>query len=160
LVFDPNVTTLSSAADAFRLAGARNIKYHPESGTAGNQSNDGVIFRLADAYLMRAEASLHTGDAATALADVNKIRVRAGVTAWTSSDLTLASLLDERSRELGWEGWRRQDLIRNEVATGTPYFTGARTPAKTADGTQNTFIFPIPAPEILSNPNLHQNPGY
>jgi hypothetical protein len=160
LVFDPNVTTLSSASDAFRLAGARNVKYHPEAGTAGNQSNDMVIFRLADAYLMRAEASLHTGDAATALADVNKVRARAGVAAWTSGDLTYASLLDERSRELAWEGWRRQDLIRNEVATGTAYFTGARTPAKTADGDQHTFIFPIPAPELISNPNLHQNPGY
>jgi hypothetical protein len=160
LAFDPNVTLLSSAADAFRLAGARNIKYHPEAGTAGNQSNDMVIFRLADAYLMRAEASLHTGDAVTALADVNKVRARAGVTAWTPADLNYASLLDERSRELMWEGWRRQDLIRNEVATGTTYFTGARTPAKTADGDTHTFIFPIPAPELISNPNLHQNPGY
>ena len=160
LVFDPNVTTLSSATDAFRLAGARNVKYHPQAGTAGGQSNDGVIFRLADAYLMRAEASLHTGDVATAVADVNRVRARAGVAAWTSADLTYASLLDERSRELTWEGWRRQDLIRNEVATGTHYFTGARTPAKTDDGDQHTFIFPIPAPELISNTNLHQNPGY
>jgi len=160
LIFDPNVTTLSSAADAFRLAGARNVKYQPQAGTAGNQSNDMVLFRLADAYLMRAEASLHTGDVVTALADVNKVRARAGVTAWTLTDLNLPNLLDERSRELMWEGWRRQDLIRYEVATGTHYFTGARVPAKTDDGTQNTFIFPIPAPELLSNPNLHQNPGY
>ncbi|MBV8391463.1 MAG: RagB/SusD family nutrient uptake outer membrane protein [Mucilaginibacter sp.] len=160
LVFDPNVTSLSSAADAFRLAGARNVKYHPEAGTAGNQSNDMVIFRLADAYLMLAEASMQTGDNATALVAVNKVRARAGVTAWTAGNLTLASLLDERSRELMWEGWRRQDLIRFEVATGQPYFTGARNPAKTADGDQHTFIFPIPAPELISNPNLHQNPGY
>lgn len=160
VIFDPNVTSLSDASGLFRMAGARNVKYHPEAGTAGNQSNDGVIFRLADAYLMLAEASLHTGDVATAVAAVNKVRARAGVTAWTAGDLTYASLLDERSRELMWEGWRRQDLIRFEVATGTPYFTGARTPAKTADGDQHTFLFPIPAPELLSNPNLHQNPGY
>jgi len=160
LVFNPNVTTLSSAADAFRLAGARNVKYHPQAGTAGNQSNDGVIFRLADAYLMLAEASVQTGDIPTALTAVNRVRARAGVAAWTAGNLTLPNLLDERSRELTWEGWRRQDLIRFEVATGTHYFTGARTPAKTDDGDTHTFIFPIPAPEILSNPNLHQNPGY
>jgi hypothetical protein len=160
VIFDPNVTSLSDASPAFRMAGARNIKYHPEAGTAGNQSNDGVIFRLGDAYLMLAEASLRTGDAATALTMVNKVRERAGVADWTAGDLTLPHLLDERSRELTWEGWRRNDLIRFEVADGQPYFTGARTPAKTADGDQHTFIFPIPAPEILSNPNLKQNPGY
>jgi hypothetical protein len=142
------------------MAGARNVKYHPEAGTAGNQSNDMVLFRLSDAYLMLAEASFHTGDVATALTAVNKVRQRAGVAAWTAGDLTLPSLLDERSRELMWEGWRRNDLIRFEIATGTHYFTGPRTPAKTDDGDQHTMIFPIPAPEILSNPNLTQNPGY
>ncbi|MBS1529721.1 MAG: RagB/SusD family nutrient uptake outer membrane protein [Bacteroidetes bacterium] len=160
VIFDPNITSLSDASGLFRMAGARNIKYHPEAGTAGNQSNDGVVFRLADAYLMRAEASMRNGDAASALADVNKIRERAGVADWTAGDLTLPHLLDERSRELMWEGWRRQDLIRFEVADGVTYFTGARTPAKTADGDTHTFVFPIPAPEILANPNLHQNPGY
>jgi hypothetical protein len=120
-----------------------------------------VLFRLSDAYLMLAEASVQLGDMATAVTAVNKVRARAGVTAWTATDLANPkNLLDERSRELMWEGWRRNDLIRFEVATGTHYFTGARTPAKTDDGDQHTFIFPIPAPQILSNPNLHQNPGY
>ncbi|HWZ15398.1 MAG TPA: RagB/SusD family nutrient uptake outer membrane protein [Mucilaginibacter sp.] len=160
LIFDPNITTLSSAADAFRLAGARNVKYTPQSGTAGNQSNDMVIFRLADAYLMLAEASMQNGDPVTALTAVNKVRARAGATAWLPTDLTLASLLDERSRELMWEGWRRNDLIRFQVATGTHYFTGARTPAKVDDGDTHTFLFPIPSPELNSNKNLVQNPGY
>ncbi|HEY8784630.1 MAG TPA: RagB/SusD family nutrient uptake outer membrane protein [Mucilaginibacter sp.] len=158
VIFTPNVTSLSDASGAFRMAGVRNVKYHPEAGTAGNASNDMVIFRLADAYLMMAEASLHTGDLATALIMVNKVRARAGVPLWT--DVTLPTLLDERSRELMWEGWRRNDLIRFEVATGTHYFTGARNPAKPDDGNNNTFIFPIPAPELLSNPKLKQNPGY
>jgi len=160
VVLNPNITSLSDATLPFRMAGARNVKYHPEAGTAGNQSNDMVLFRLSDAYLMLAEASFHTGDVATALTAVNKVRQRAGVAAWTAGDLTLPSLLDERSRELMWEGWRRNDLIRFEIATGTHYFTGPRTPAKTDDGDQHTMIFPIPAPEILSNPNLTQNPGY
>ena len=160
LIFDPNITTLSSAADAFRLAGARNVKYQPQSGTAGSQSNDMTLFRLADAYLMMAEASMHTGDIGTALTMVNKVRARAGASSWGAADLTMQSLLDERSRELMWEGWRRSDLIRFEVATGTHYFTGARTPAKTDDGDRHTFVFPIPSPEIISNHNLVQNPGY
>lgn len=160
LIFDPNVTSISSAADAFRLVGARNIKYHPESGTAGGQSNDMVIFRLADADLMLAEASMHTGDLGTALTMVNKVRERSSAADWTAADLTFDNLLAERSRELMWEGWRRNDLIRFEVATGTHYFTGARNPVKTDDGDQHTFIFPIPAPELISNPNLKQNPQY
>ncbi|MGZ3750073.1 MAG: RagB/SusD family nutrient uptake outer membrane protein [Mucilaginibacter sp.] len=160
LIFDPNVTSISDASAAFRLAGARNVKYHPEAGTAGNQSNDMAIFRLADAYLMLAEASMHTGDMATALTYVNKVRARAGVTAWTAGDLTFDSLLAERSRELAWEGWRRSDMIRFEVATGTHYFTAARAPAKTQDADNHTFIFPIPSQQLISNPNLHQNPGY
>jgi hypothetical protein len=160
VIFNPNVTSISDASGAFRMAGARNVKYHPEAGTSGNQSNDMVIFRLADAYLMLAEASMHTGDMATAVIAVNKVRGRAGVSAWTPADLTWDNMLAERSRELGWEGWRRSDLIRFEVASGTHYFTGARTPAKTDDGDNHTFVFPIPAPELISNPNLHQNPGY
>lgn len=160
LIFQPNFTDLSSSADTFRLVGARNVKYAPESGTAGSQSNDLVLFRLADAYLMLAEASMHTGDNGTALTMVNKVRERAGVADWTGTDLTWDNLLKERGRELAWEGWRRQDLIRFQVATGTPYFTGARVPVKTDDGDTHTFIFPIPAPELLSNGNLKQNPGY
>ena len=161
LIFNPNVTSLSDPSGPFRMAGARNIKYHPEAGTAGNQSNDGVIFRLADAYLMLAEASWRTGDNATALTAVNKVRERAGVADWTAADVTEQNILDERSRELMWEGWRRQDLIRFEMANPAKhYFTGPRTPAKTDDGDTHAMIFPIPAPEIISNPNLHQNPGY
>ncbi|MHB1922272.1 MAG: RagB/SusD family nutrient uptake outer membrane protein, partial [Chitinophagaceae bacterium] len=58
LAFTPVMNQLSNPADTFRLAGVRNIKYFPEAGTSGNQSNAMVIFRLADFYLMRAEAEL------------------------------------------------------------------------------------------------------
>ncbi|HEY6976778.1 MAG TPA: RagB/SusD family nutrient uptake outer membrane protein [Chitinophagaceae bacterium] len=159
LVFSKYVNELSNSTDSFRLAGARNVKYHPEAGTGGNQSNDMVIFRLADAHLMRAEAKLRSGtDLAGALDDVNKIRERAYGSPsynWTAADLTLANLYVERQRELSWEGWSRQDAIR----FGT--FGNARKPGKgvdPADGHLN--IFPIPAPQLSSNPNLKQNPGY
>jgi hypothetical protein len=74
--------------------------------------------------------------------------------------VTLANILAERGRELAWESVRRTDLVRYEVTSGTPYFTAARNPQKTQDADAHTLIFPIPAPQITSNPNLKQNPEY
>ncbi|WP_184545423.1 RagB/SusD family nutrient uptake outer membrane protein [Mucilaginibacter sp. FT3.2] len=160
VVLSPFVNELSNPADSFKYAGARSVKYQPQPGTGSDgTSNDGVRFRLADAYMMAAEAQLHLGDVGDALVNVNKIRVRAGVANLTS--LSYDDLLAERGREFAWEGWRRNDLIRFEVATGTKYFTGARVPGKTQDAADNhTFLFPIPQPQINTNPLLKQNPGY
>lgn len=163
LVISPWVNQLSNPADSFRRAGVRNVKYFPEAGTAGNQSNDMVIFRLADAYLMKAEAEVRAANVTDGLDLVNMVRERAYGDAshdWTMPDLTLDNILSERARELAWEGWRRQDLIRYEVASGKKYFSAARNPGKVADADSHTQIFPIPSPEISSNPNLSQNPGY
>lgn len=160
LVFTANVNSLSDPSAPFRLAGARNIKYHPEAGTSGGQSNDMVLFRLADAYLMRAEAEFRSGNLASARSDVNLVRERAfgeasgGAHDWLISDVTAANLYAERQREMAWECWSRQDAIRFGV------FGNARNPGKTADADAHWQIFPIPAPEIISNPNLKQNPGY
>ncbi|MDN3550458.1 RagB/SusD family nutrient uptake outer membrane protein [Mucilaginibacter aquaedulcis] len=156
----PYINELSNPADSFKFAGARSIKYAPEAGSFPNSSNDGVRFRLGDAYLMKAEADMHLGNTNTALTLVNAIRRRAGVPEWTSADLTFDNLLAERGREMAWEGWRRNDLIRFEVATGTKYWTGARLPGKTQDPDTHTFIFPIPNLQIIANPLLKQNPGY
>lgn len=165
LKFSPYVLQLSNPADTFRLAGLRNIKYFPEAGTAGSQSNDVVLFRYADILLMKAECEVRLGtNLSDALMLVNKIRERAygnNLHDWALLDLTLDNILAERARELAWEGYRRQDLIRFEVASGTPYFSGARTPAKPADpADHHLYIYPIPAQQITANPNLKQNPGY
>lgn len=166
LKFTPVIATLSDPASSFRLVGVRNIKYFPEAGTAGQQSNDMVLFRLADIMLMKAECEVRLGtDKADALSLVNQIRERAYNGSkdydWTMGQLTLDNILAERGRELAWEGWRRDDMIRYEIASGKPYFGAARTPAKTLDPTDHHLdIFPIPAPQITSNPNLKQNPGY
>jgi hypothetical protein len=158
-VLSKYVLELSNPADSFAYAGARSIKYQPQPGTGGaGTSNDGVRFRLADAYMMSAEAALQMGDAATATTNVNKIRARAGLPALGT--VTLDQLLMERGHEFTWEGWRRNDLIRFEVATGTPYFTGARVPGKTADADKHTFLYPIPSIQMATNPLLKQNPGY
>ena len=159
-IISPYVLQLSNPADSFRLAGARSIKYAPQPGTANNTSNAGVIYRLGEAYLIKAEADLRSGDAASALTAVNFIRVRAGVPAWGTADLTLPNLLAERGREMAWETTRRDDLIRFEVADGIPYFTGARIPGKSQDPDKHTFLFPIPQAQMITNSNLKQNPGY
>jgi hypothetical protein len=159
VIISKYVLELSNPADSFAFAGARSIKYQPQPLTSGNASNDGVVFRLGDAYLMSAEAALEMGDAATAVSDVNIVRARAGLPALTT--ITLDQLLQERGREMAWEAWRRDDLIRFEVATGTPYFTGPRVPQKTQDAAdKHTFLFPIPSIQIATNPLLKQNPGY
>jgi hypothetical protein len=160
VILSPYVNELSNPADTFKFAGARSVKYAPQAGAGTNASNDGVVFRLADAYMMKAEAQIRAGVPGDALTLVNAVRKRAGLPDWTSADLTLPNLLAERGREFAWEGWRRNDLIRFEVADNKPYFTGARVPAKAADPDRHTFIFPIPANQIISNKNLIQNPGY
>ncbi|WP_121808195.1 RagB/SusD family nutrient uptake outer membrane protein [Mucilaginibacter kameinonensis] len=150
--------------------GVRSIKYYPDvniiQATRLN-SNDVPVFRLADIYLMKAEAILRgaapttiNGDAQTPLTLVNKLRTRAHAQAATSIDLD--GLLDERARELSWEAWRRNDLIRYglfEKEYPLPVMGG-----KTDDLKMNTDptrrLYPIPSTELKTNPNLKQNPGY
>jgi hypothetical protein len=99
---------------------------------------------------MKAEALLRTGKAAEGLVIVNQIRTNRGATPFAS--LTLDNLLDERSRELYWEGWRRNDLIRFGK------FLGSWT-EKSASGDER-LLFAIPSEQLAVNPNLTQNPGY
>lgn len=171
LAYQPNFTLFSDATAAGRVSGARQIKYYPEAGANGSQSNDVVLFRLADIILMRAEATMRgasVGATGAAVDLVNQVRLRAyGGDAshnWTGANITPANILAERARELAWEGWRRQDLIRFDVADGTHLYDGARggtrSPAKPADAGTHTRLFPIPGPQHSSNPNLVQNPGY
>ena len=135
------------------------------------QDTDFPMFRLADAYLVYAEAHLRGGtggDDATALGYVNAIRTRSGdVTAGNApgiialGQLTLDFILDERARELYWEGHRRVDLIRFGKFTGGDYLWPWKGGVK--DGISidaKRAMFPIPAADIGSNPNLDQNEGY
>jgi hypothetical protein len=127
---------------------------------------DYPMFRLADAYLMYAEVYLRGGGGieATAVDYINLLRERAyGDTSGniTGADLTLDFVLDERARELYWEGHRRTDLIRFGVFTGGDKvwsWKGGSLPGGTTD--VHFDLYPIPARELLANPNLTQNPGY
>lgn len=127
---------------------------------------DFPMFRLADAYLMYAEAYLRGagGDEGTALGYVNDLRQRAyGDDSGniTAGELTLDFILAERSRELSWEGHRRQDLIRFGEYTGSSYIWAWKGGSADGQGTDaHLALYPIPASELVANPNLQQNEGY
>jgi len=142
---------MTDADPEFQVAGIRSQKYEIQRNNPnGDQSNDYVVFRYADALLMKAEASFRLGKTADALAEINKIRVRSGVTPMTT--LTDKDILAERGREMAWEGWRRNDMIR----FGT--FSQERKFMKNLNKTRE--LFPIPQARIDANPLLKQNPGY
>jgi len=125
---------------------------------------DFPMFRLGDVYLMYAEAIVRGGAGGTmsdAVNRINMLRDRANSTTITETDLTLEFLIDERSRELYWEGHRRQDLIRFGLYTGGNYnwvWKGGSPNGIALSSHLN--IYPMPANSMASNPNLTQNPGY
>ncbi|MBE8719585.1 RagB/SusD family nutrient uptake outer membrane protein [Sphingobacterium pedocola] len=151
LLFTREVTIRTSGA-TLETAGIRPMKYAFDYGVVGQRNNDWVVYRYADVLLMQAEAILRggSGTASDALDLVNSIRINRGVTAFTS--LTLDNLLDERARELYWEGWRRQDLIR----FGKFLQAWQEKPASDP----KVLVYPIPSQQIAVNPNLTQHTGY
>jgi hypothetical protein len=154
-----------------RCMGVRSVKYYPDPTTTAQtrmSSNDMYVFRLADIYLMKAEAILRgaeptivNGEAQTPLVLLNKVRARAKAAMASTIDLDI--LLDERARELYWENWRRNDLIRfgkYEVEYPVPGDVAVPGYTPGMDKSPDRRIFPIPASEIRLNPFLVQNPGY
>ena len=125
---------------------------------------DFPLFRLADVYLMYAEAHLRGGGGSlsTAVDYVNALRTRANNSnTLTSGDLTLDFILDERSRELHWEAHRRQDLIRYNKFTGGNYNWAWKGNGSNGIAIPDHFnVYPIPNGSRAANPNLTQNPGY
>ncbi len=125
---------------------------------------DFPIFRLSDAYLMYAEATLRgasNGNIATAVSYINKIRKRANAAGISTSDLTLDFILAERARELFWECHRRTDLIRFDKFTGSSKIWQWKGGIQSGTSTPSyRNIMPIPGTTIQANPTLKQNPGY
>ncbi len=127
---------------------------------------DFPMFRLAGAYLIYAEAELRGGGGspAQALAYINALRERAygGPSGdITASQLTLPFVLAERGRELLWEAHRRTDLIRYGEFTGGQYLWAWKGGVENGTATASfRDLYPIPASELVANPNLKQNPGY
>ncbi len=138
---------------------------HDASGTFSDV--DFPVFRLAEMYLIYAEAVLRggSGSRATALSYINLLRQRAyGTTSAgqvNDTELTLDFILDERARELYWEGHRRTDLIRYGLLTTGTYLWPWK--GGVASGTAKSDIynlFAIPSSNLVANPKLTQNPGY
>ena len=158
-----------SAADdphAMKCAGARMKKYEFDKSTTQQYSfnNDLVIWRYADALLLKAEAEYRMGNKAEALTIVNEVRGRVAATPRT--ELTLNDILDERMLELAWEGVRRQDQIRFCTFTEptADRFKGVTHNASAGDYNDDTqgytMVYPIPYAVLNLNKKLHQNPGY
>ncbi|MBW8359152.1 MAG: RagB/SusD family nutrient uptake outer membrane protein [Weeksellaceae bacterium] len=125
-------------------------------------STDFPLFRLSDAYLMYAECALRgatTATTAQGLVYLNQVRQRSGATVLGS--MTLQTVLDERARELGMEGHRRQDLIRFGKFTGGSYLWPWKGGQKDGTAISDDYrVFPIPASARQANTNLTQNNGY
>jgi hypothetical protein len=145
---------LDGAAEA---KGVRVLKYIPKTPPEGIPTwtdNDFVIWRIGDAYLMRAECNLRLGNSGDALQDINEIRTVRNAPLLSSVDLD--DILAERALELYWEGHRRQDMIR----FGT--FLDARI-NKPEVSPSTKLLLPIPqvaVDAIDDNSLLPQNPGY
>lgn len=124
--------------------------------------NDFPMFRYADVLLMYAESVLRGatgGSINQAVIYMNNLRTRANANSISQTDLTLNWILDERSRELWYEGHRRTDLIRFGVFTTKEWsWKGGTKQGRPTDTKYN--VFPIPASVRAANPNLTQNPGY
>lgn len=128
--------------------GIRVLKYHPSNGAYAEHM---ILFRYADAHLMKAEAIMRGGTSGeTALAMVNELRELRQASPLAS--LSEQDMLDERGRELYNEMWRRQDLIRFGRYTDEWGYKPA--------SEEFRVLFPIPTTALTSNPNLVQNEGY
>src|SRR2546426_6864509 len=131
----------------------------------GMVDTDFPIFRLADAYLIYVEANIRGGggNAGTALGYLNALRERAygNTTADFAALPPVDTILAERGRELMFEAQRRSDLVRFGVFSGGAYvwaWKGGVAGGAAVGAFRD--LYPLPANELIANPNLQQNPGY
>jgi hypothetical protein len=152
LVFTPTISDVTAATEG---EGARFYKFpaDPNRPEGPLNGNDFTYFRLAEMYLIKAEAlNEQTPGSAAALALVNTLRARVFEPDVPLAAIDRAALLRERLFELAGEAKRRQDLVRHGRWIEAWEF-------KTA-GTPNLILMPIPQSQIDANPLLVQNPGY
>lgn len=176
------INVLPGVDSSEEVHGLRLGKYEIAQGELVGMSNDFPLFRYADILMMKAEASLRSGDAGTAATLVTQVRQRsftanpakATVTAAelsqstvydyglrnhlatthdVVSDIQYGRMLDELGWEFSQEGRRRQDLIRFGVFTTKSWLSHS------PNGTYRTLL-PIPTSALHTNGNLKQNPGY
>jgi hypothetical protein len=163
-----NIEIVDRSTDGFLAIKFKNINRDGSLGysTGGNLGVgiDMPLFRLAEQYMIYAEADIRKngGASATSIGYFNKIRERAyGNQNGNVSSISLQNILDERMREFYWEGFRRTDLVRFNQFTSSTYlwpWKGNVANGTGVDSYRN--LYPIPAPELSSNSNLIQNTGY
>lgn len=149
LIYTPECP-LSGAAE---YQGVRILKYEPKvpSINSARTDNDFVIWRIADTYLMRAEAQFRLNGGG--LDDLNTVRTKRGLQPLAA--ISEQALIDERGFELYWEGHRRQDLIRFGM------YNQAWPEKPASDPTRNIFPIPQRALDAYGDKSLiSQNPGY
>jgi len=160
---------------ALRQAGVRVGKWEYQMGGTENMSNDYAVFRLGDVLLMKAEALWRKSNNATeaaALALVNQIRTRAGVSALKTLDGKLSfdmtgpvvaggELFNEIGREMAFEKSKRQAMIRWGVFTDvTKWVLPYNNVGDVVKTDSYRVLFPVHKDKLAANPNLTQNPGY
>jgi hypothetical protein len=162
------IADISDFSNGFAVGKYRNVTSTGVKGSdpEGNfPDTDFPMFRLADVYLMYAEAVKRGGSGgseSTALGYINALRTRAyGNASGNVNAYDLEFVLAERARELYWEAHRRTDLIRYGRFTGSAYlwpWKGGVKDGRSVDDYRA--LFPIPIDDIVANPNLKQNTGY
>jgi hypothetical protein len=160
LIFTTAIPDVDQATEG---TGVRFNKFPPiPSPSVGSaQPNDFTIFRLAEMYLIKAEALNELGQTAAALTELNFIHNKHDptnpVTATTQAQIRTA-ILKERLLEFAAEGKRRTDMIRHGTFLTWTEASAHGHVNKSAEGYR--ILFPIPSPQLGSNPLLKQNPGY
>lgn len=162
------INDISAFNDGYAIAKYRNVTSAGVKGSdvEGNfPDNDFPLLRLADVYLMYAEAVKRGGTGgseANAIQYINALRTRAyGNNTANVTSYDVDFVLAERARELYWEAHRRTDLIRYGKFTGASYlwpWKGGTKDGKAVEDWRS--LFPIPNSDVVANPNLKQNTGY
>ncbi|GJM59992.1 RagB/SusD family nutrient uptake outer membrane protein [Persicobacter diffluens] len=164
---DGTITELANSNQGYGVGKFRNLmsdgSWAGNEGTNERVDNNVPVFRLSDVYLMLAELDLRQGNAVSGahLDMINQIQNRAGLSDVSAGNVTLDWLLDERARELYWEGQRRMDLIRFGKFSGGSYvwpFKGNTVNGSAVDAKYE--LYPIPTADQTANPNLNRNPNY
>ena len=140
--------------------GVTESAYLPTADTKAFSDVDFPMIRLAEIYLIYAEACMNIGDEIPGLSRLAELSARAGVS--PPEEITEEFLMEERARELMWEAHRRTDLIRFGLFTSSDYlwpYKGGDSFAGQAFPSYKT-LFPLPPTELAVNEVLNQNPGY